>query len=765
MTIARAVRCIAVLLSAACAFPAAGAQTALLFPAPPLPNAARAKNVDDAISMVRGLYMIQDYHNGLDVAEKLVKRFPSTHLRFWYVAMLTTNGRARAADSLTAKTDTLSRDPWLLAARSLAKTHALPAWRSNFAQAKRLARRARSLAPRDPDLAWLVAYATISTPGFPMTAFDEEIAYIDSVGPAVGNSPLLRVQLAEALYAAATVSITAMMSGMPQLPDTAKRNRSAREYEAAWQADPSNFRAFYSAGIRLSQTKEDSALSLMKRAIALSPRSVLSRQQYWTVINRQRTLSAAQKKDLIAADRADFLTLTDSAPYALEAAVTMMRGQNPDPAANFLEDRILAKAPHSVWAENVLLRRASQWNDSLYAARDTTRAGPKSDSTVMRKRYIDAMEAFIEKPWIANPSTRGQAITSLFFSVKDDSTYPTDHLVRLTKELIAAPVDMAPSARNGWSSRALSNRKVEMPLAEQLARDGLKQTAKYMDDFPAYFYTSVGDKADALDRSEATMHDEIGWVLYNKGNYADADKEIGRALELNAKSVDIYRDLGRLRVAQGRDEDAELAFAQGMTLRFRGVNPNQKELETIYKKNHVSMDGWTAYLGALVEKERATRKARILATRDTAPKTPPPFKLADLTGAITSSDTLSRRSTVVNFWGTWCGPCVAEMPELQQFYDKYKNDKSIAILTISNDKDLVDLKEWMKTHKITVPTLFDDGYVANSAAIHAFPTTWFISPDGKTQFTAIGNGGALVEEWSWRLEATREKPVPVTIKP
>ena len=52
-----------------------------------------------------------------------------------------------------------------------------------------------------------------------------------------------------------------------------------------------------------------------------------------------------------------------------------------------------------------------------------------------------------------------------------------------------------------------------------------------------------------------------------------------------------------------------------------------------------------------------------------------------------------------------------EMPELQQFYDKYRNDKSVSIFTISNDKDLAELREWMAKRKLTIPTLFDDGFV------------------------------------------------------
>ena len=301
----------------------------------------------------------------------------------------------------------------------------------------------------------------------------------------------------------------------------------------------------------------------------------------------------------------------------------------------------------------------------------------------------------------------------------------------------------------------LAGRKVEFPYGEQLAREGLKGTARYLNDFPGYRFTSVGDQADALDGANATMYDDLGFIYFNAGRYAEADKELTHALDLSKKNVTIYYDLGRLRAAQGRDEEAELVYAQGMTIRTRGVNPNRKELERLYEKKNGSIEGWEKYIAALEEKERATRKAKILATRGTDQTIVPAFHLPDLDGKIVHSDSVRSQYLVVNFWGTWCGPCVAEMPELQQFYDKYRNDKSITIMTISNDKDLEELRSWMAKRKLTIPTLFDDGYVARLAQVHAFPTTWFIDRDGKLQFSAIGNTGALVDEWSWRLDAMR----------
>ncbi len=735
----------------------AGAQTSAVARTPsPAAEAAATRTASQAAAQLRRLYFLDEANDGAEVGASLVRRFAAGgQVRFWYVANLVQADRRDRADSIASRIDTTARDPWLIATRALAKLHSPIATRANFAEAHRLALKARSLAPHDPDFAWLAVY-TMGTPGFPVSNGAEVMSYIDSVAPTVGYPTRLRQRRASALLSTSSAGIAAY--NVP--PDTAKRNAALREMASIRATDSLDFEVMYEGSAYLRTTAPDSALALMKRAVALAPRAAVVRRNYWALIDAQRSLPAAEKKAMIAADRSAFLAQTDSAPWALAAAATSMQRPVTDPGMVALEERLLAKAPHSTWAEDVLLRRAAQWNDSIYAARDSTSAAPKSDTLVMRARYYAAMEAFIAKPWVASQPTHDQAVMSLFFAVRTDSSYPTNRMVKLVNEVLETKMALHPSVRFGETAHALAERKVDFALAEKSARKGLTLTAGYFRNFPGYFFSSVGEEADALDASNATLHDDIGLVFYYSGRYAEADTEMTHAVDLNKKNPELYRDLGRLRIAQGRDADAELAFAQGMTLRFRGVNPNQKELEAIYQKNHGSMDGWAAYLSGLVEKERVVRRDKILATRDATPKAVSPFKLDDLRQRLVDSDSLRGKYTVVNFWGTWCGPCVAEMPELQQFYNNYRGDASVAILTISNDKDLQTLKDWVGKHNLTVPTLFDDGYVANTAHVSAFPTTWFIDPDGHVEFSATGNTGALVEEWTWRLEAMRKGPPP-----
>jgi peroxiredoxin len=66
------------------------------------------------------------------------------------------------------------------------------------------------------------------------------------------------------------------------------------------------------------------------------------------------------------------------------------------------------------------------------------------------------------------------------------------------------------------------------------------------------------------------------------------------------------------------------------------------------------------------------------------------FSLPDLTGKVHTMAEFNGQITVINFWATWCPPCVEEVPELNRLYTRYKT-RGIQIVGIAMDKDSLNL--------------------------------------------------------------------------
>ncbi len=120
-------------------------------------------------------------------------------------------------------------------------------------------------------------------------------------------------------------------------------------------------------------------------------------------------------------------------------------------------------------------------------------------------------------------------------------------------------------------------------------------------------------------------------------------------------------------------------------------------------------------------------RERIVVVGDTAPD----FTIVSDTGKTFTPANFGGKLLVLNFWATWCPPCVEEMPSLEQFH-KTLASKGVVVLGISVDKDEQVYKRFLKQAGVTFQTARDDGKRINlEYGTVKFPETYIIGSNGK----------------------------------
>ena len=116
----------------------------------------------------------------------------------------------------------------------------------------------------------------------------------------------------------------------------------------------------------------------------------------------------------------------------------------------------------------------------------------------------------------------------------------------------------------------------------------------------------------------------------------------------------------------------------------------------------------------------------------------PTFTLTSLKGETLSVSDLKGKVVVVDFWATWCGPCVAEIPGYVQLQEKY-GDK-LVIVGVSVDEGGVErVQKFAKDKKINYPiAMATDEVISGFGEINAIPTTFIVDQEGRVRFRKVG---------------------------
>src|SRR5947209_13355378 len=167
---------------------------------------------------------------------------------------------------------------------------------------------------------------------------------------------------------------------------------------------------------------------------------------------------------------------------------------------------------------------------------------------------------------------------------------------------------------------------------------------------------------------------------------------------------------------------------------------------------------FAAGFGALLLLVLAPRSSRGAVAVGDQPKLE--FKAAD--GTPVSLDKLKGKLVVVDFWATWCGPCMAQAGHMVELNNKY-GPQGLQVIGISLDQDKQQMLATAKEKGFTWPQYFDglvwENKLAGTWGVHGIPATFLIGPDGKVLWT--GHPGHIDAPLA---QAFKEHP-PVLVDP
>jgi thiol-disulfide isomerase/thioredoxin len=158
-------------------------------------------------------------------------------------------------------------------------------------------------------------------------------------------------------------------------------------------------------------------------------------------------------------------------------------------------------------------------------------------------------------------------------------------------------------------------------------------------------------------------------------------------------------------------------------------------------------------------KERDERLARIERPNPNEGLSDPlMFSLSRLDGSLFRLGDYRGKVIVMNFWATWCGPCLTEMPLFEKTMARYKDDKDVVFLAVTTDEDRDLVQPFLKQHKFNLPVAYAE-YIDYHYTINSIPTTIVLDRAGQVSFRQAGFNPRedFVASLSGRIEEAKKK--------
>ncbi|GAB3759346.1 TlpA family protein disulfide reductase [Spirosoma pomorum] len=417
----------------------------------------------------------------------------------------------------------------------------------------------------------------------------------------------------------------------------------------------------------------------------------------------------------------------------LNSAVQLYESMGDFPKANALHERLKKTDPAGSLAQKdqaMAVRNQPDWAKKKELYQAYMKAFPTSS-------YAPGLTVLMTDGYFKNNDTKGLItfveqqplektdvlmLNTMAFQLADEgrSLPEAERLIKRAMDAQKAQPRPQNISNEDWNNELQAR---ERQLKNTYAR-ALEQQGKYPDAFTAY--QAVIDPDD-MDNSDARTNERYLLCALRANRMNDARPAIETAVHHGKATPRLKATL--------RDWYAK--------------QPGQ---------NQITADTYLAQLESDLKADKRDDLRQILINEPA-----PAFSLTDLKGNSVSSASLKGKVVVLDFWATWCRPCIASFPAMQQAKTHFQNDPNVQFLFVNTREGgpLQRVYDFMNKHPydFTVP-LDGSQRVSKAYKVQGIPTKVIIDPKGRVRYRHVGYSGdpeATVDELTLVVEMLKDE--------